>query len=185
MWRANPASADQRERVIFFEEELAGVVEADGAGGVLFLDLFGCAGRRGSSPRPRWPAAELPSRRISGVVSRSGLLFASQPCRPLGPSRPWFTRSVVAAAHADDLAVLHADVQPAAVGAEHAGRLHPAIGGVQGPLVYTLRPLIFTVGRARTPNIAYSICWLACYHTFLPGLPVANAAKHVRPASCF
>src|SRR4051794_40729544 len=34
-----------------------------------------------------------PSRRTSGIVSRSPLWFASQPCIPFGPSRPWLTRS--------------------------------------------------------------------------------------------
>src|SRR3954471_22262996 len=34
-----------------------------------------------------------PRRRMSGVVSRSGLAFASQPCMPFGPRRPWLTRS--------------------------------------------------------------------------------------------
>src|SRR4051794_4788198 len=34
-----------------------------------------------------------PSRRTSGIVRRSALAFASQPWRPFGPSRPWFTRS--------------------------------------------------------------------------------------------
>src|SRR5437868_858394 len=37
--------------------------------------------------------SSLPWRRISGCVRRSALAFASQACRPFGPSRPWFTRA--------------------------------------------------------------------------------------------
>src|SRR4051812_8541234 len=37
--------------------------------------------------------SSLPWRRMSGVVRRSALAFASQPYMPFGPRRPWFTRS--------------------------------------------------------------------------------------------
>jgi len=38
-------------------------------------------------------SSNWPFRRISGLVSLSLLLFASQPCSPFGPSLPWLTLS--------------------------------------------------------------------------------------------
>ena len=93
VWRADPAVAHDGEGVVLFEEELAGVVEADGSAGVLFLDLFDCAATTRPIASSQEAGCMSPSRLMSGVVKRSALLLDSQPCRPFGPSRPLFTRS--------------------------------------------------------------------------------------------
>jgi hypothetical protein len=65
---------------------------------------------------------------------------------------------VGAAADADDAAVLNADFQAAAVGAEDAAGLNPLVGRFGGVLINAGRPLAIAVeGSARAPNVIYAV----------------------------
>ena len=89
---------------------------------------------------PASPRASSPPSRTSGRVSRSGLALASQPWSPLGPSRPWLTRSSARPRTPTIRPSFDADVQAAAVGAEDADRLDPALAARGRPLVDADRP---------------------------------------------
>ena len=149
--------ADDGERVVLLQEELARRVEPDRAGGKAVADF-----RDRSASRPiassQLASSRTPPRRISGRVSRSGLLFASQPWRPLGPSRPRLTRSEALPRHADDPPAPDAEVEPATVGAQHAGRWHPPLGILRRSFIHPDRPsTVAGIRRSRPPDVVDAV----------------------------
>ena len=120
----------------------------------------GSARRPGSSPRPSSPAA---ARRRGGRAAWSagrGCAFASQPWRPFGPEPPAVDAVVAATPRTPTISPsLTPMSQAAAVGAEHAGRGHPAVDLVGGDAlgerdVDPFRPVLAcSESGARTPDI--------------------------------
>ena len=124
----SPALPITREGVVLLEEQLPAGVEAVASA----APSRPAAARDRSTIRPiavsQSVSTSRPPSRTSGRVSRS----AERPtacCRtaPSGPSRPWLTTSLGAAADADHPPVLDRDVAAAAVAAQHARRLHPPV----------------------------------------------------------
>src|SRR5438067_10070880 len=67
-----------------------------------------------------------------------------------------------APAHADDAAILYRDIECAAVGAEHTGRLDPSIRLCRDPAVDPLRPSIAAPKRSpRSPKVLNAV---AAFH---------------------
>src|SRR3569623_1365159 len=157
--RAEPGLADHAEGVILLEKQLAGAVKADGAGAVA-LDAVPRAGddqRHGLVPaRGLEPAVATDQR-----GREAGWAVVRLPAvQTLGTEAAVIDAVLGAAAHADDATVLHADVEAAAVGAQHAGRLHPLGRFGFGVHIDPGRPFV-VVGVAWSPNIVDAV---AAFH---------------------
>src|SRR5215208_1892354 len=101
--------------------------------------------------------------RTSGFFSLSPELFACQPKRSFGSTRPLLTRSTPSSAYADDAPIFDCDIQRVAVGVQYGGRLHPTVylgfrDALLKELVYTHRPCFArTERRAFTPGLLYAV----------------------------
>ena len=70
-----------------------------------------------------------------------------------------------ATAHANDPAVLHADIEPAAVGAQDTGGLNPSIRLFRDPVIDPFRPLVgASERRSDAPNVMGAVAALGHSH---------------------
>ncbi len=150
--RAQPRLADHGQRVVILDEELAGVVDPDRAGGEAVADLLATAATTRSIASSQRRLAEPAAAADQGAGEAVGAVVRLPAVQPLGPEPAAVDPVVGPAPDADDPAVLDADVQPAAVRAEHAGRLDPALGLLGRPLVDADRP-VADVGRPLAPDV--------------------------------
>ena len=88
-------------------------VHGDRVAAVLVDDPGQAGRRRRRTPRPRWPAASLPSRRIRGVRSRSGSASSWPNEAPLGQRKPWLNTSLVVTPYPGDLVGDQGELQTA------------------------------------------------------------------------
>ena len=151
--RADPAARDERERVVVLDEQLAARVEAERAAALRREQLARALDDEIHRLVPARLAqlAVAADERTQQPVGRVVRLPAVQALR----AEPTVVHAVAAAAaHADDAAVANADLEPAAVRAEHARRLHPALDRPVHVLVDPHRPFAAPrVRRPRTPRI--------------------------------
>src|SRR5262249_28138294 len=148
-----PRLADDGQRIVILDAELAAVVEGDGAAGEPVADLP-------ALPRDQFhgliPARlpEPPATTDQGAGQPVVAVIGLPAMEPLGAEPPSAGAVVTAAADADDPAALDADVEPASVGAEDAARLDPPLGLRDRTLVQADRPSpLADVGGPGTPDV--------------------------------
>ena len=149
--RAKASLAHDGQGIIFFQHQLTGSVKANRAAGMLLNQLLRLAHNQVHRlvPGSFFQLAVAANKRLGEAVLAAIRFPAVQ---ALG-AQPAMVDAVDApAAHAHHAAVFHTYIHAAAVGAEHASRLHPAVGGLDGALVYAFRPVAFMAG-AGPPNV--------------------------------
>jgi hypothetical protein len=146
--RSDPATGDERKRVVVLEEQLSARVEAQGAAALGREQLPSAIHDQVHRLVPARPLqlSLTTHERMQQAIGRVVRLPAIQSLRAepaaIDPIDP-------ASANADDPAVADTDVERAAVRAEDAGRLNPALDYAVDSFIHTDRPI--PAPRIRSP----------------------------------